>query len=196
MATDVLERWLEALLATPEVTAIRDPDEARRMLVSDALRAAELVSSAPPGAVIDVGSGGGSPGIPLAAAIPEREFVLLDSQRRRCEFLREVTGSLRNVEVVWVARRRSRPTCSPLRSRRRSPSRRSPRSSVSRSSSAAGSRSCGRGRRRPGGRGRGCGARRGRGRVGAGRVARAAKGTRDTRGLPRRPGMAKKRPLA
>ncbi len=101
MATDVLERWLEALLATPGVTAIRDPDEARRMLVADALRAAELVSSAPPGAVIDVGSGGGSPGIPLAAAIPEREFVLLDSQRRRCEFLREVTGSLRNVEVVW-----------------------------------------------------------------------------------------------
>lgn len=101
MASDVLERWLEALLEAPGITAIRDPDEARRMLVADALRAAELVSSAPAGTVIDVGSGGGSPGIPLASAIPDREFVLLDAQRRRCEFLRRVTGPLRNVEVVW-----------------------------------------------------------------------------------------------
>lgn len=109
MATDVLERWLEELLATPGITAIRDADEARRMLVADALRAGDLVSSAPPGAVIDVGSGGGSPGLPLAVTIPDREFVLLDSQRRRCDFLRGVTGSLRNVEVVW-GRAETQPT--------------------------------------------------------------------------------------
>ncbi len=109
MATDVLERWLEELLATPGITAIRDADEARRMLVADALRAGDLVSSAPPGAVIDVGSGGGSPGLPLAVTIPDREFVLLDSQRRRCDFLRAVTGSLRNVEVVW-GRAETQPT--------------------------------------------------------------------------------------
>ena len=109
MATDVLERWLEELLATPGITAIRDADEARRMLVADALRASDLVSSARPGAVIDVGSGGGSPGLPLAVAIPDRDFVLLDSQRRRCDFLRGVTGSLRNVEVVW-GRAESQPT--------------------------------------------------------------------------------------
>jgi 16S rRNA (guanine527-N7)-methyltransferase len=101
VATDVLERWLEELLETPGITAIRDADEARRMLVADALRARDLVSSARPGAVIDVGSGGGSPGLPLAVAIPDREFVLLDSQHRRCDFLRGVSGSLRNVEVVW-----------------------------------------------------------------------------------------------
>lgn len=71
------------------------------MLVADALRAADVVASAPEGPVIDVGSGGGSPGIPLALALPERTFVLLDSQRRRCEFLRRTTASVPNVDVVW-----------------------------------------------------------------------------------------------
>jgi 16S rRNA (guanine527-N7)-methyltransferase len=36
---------------------------------------------------VDVGSGGGAPGIPLAHALPAREVVLLESQRRRCAFL-------------------------------------------------------------------------------------------------------------
>ncbi len=40
------------------------------------------------GPVVDVGSGGGSPGIPLAAALPQREVTLLDAQQRRCDFLR------------------------------------------------------------------------------------------------------------
>lgn len=71
------------------------------MLVDDALRAADLVTAAPAGPVIDVGSGGGSPGIPLAVAIPSRQFVLLDAQRRRRDFLRRATASLPNVEVVW-----------------------------------------------------------------------------------------------
>lgn len=100
MAVDVLERWLEELLAAPGLTAIHDADEARRMLIDDALRAVELVRGAPDGDVVDVGSGGGSPGVPLAAAIPGRRFVLLEAQRRRCDFLLRVTGSLENVEVV------------------------------------------------------------------------------------------------
>ena len=56
------------------------------MLLDDALRAVELVRSLP-GPVVDVGSGGGSPGIPLAVALPERELTLLESQRRKCHFL-------------------------------------------------------------------------------------------------------------
>ena len=99
MPQGLLERWLEELLATPGLTALSDPDDARRRLVDDALRAAPLVREES-GPVVDVGSGGGSPGIPLALAIPERPFTLLESERRKCEFLRRVTADLPNVEVV------------------------------------------------------------------------------------------------
>jgi 16S rRNA (guanine527-N7)-methyltransferase len=51
------------------------------------------------GPLIDVGSGGGSPGIPLAAALPEREVTLLDAERRKCDFLRRWAPS--NARVVW-----------------------------------------------------------------------------------------------
>lgn len=56
------------------------------MLVDDALRAVDLVRALP-GTIVDVGSGGGSPGIPLALALPGREVVLLEAERRKCEFL-------------------------------------------------------------------------------------------------------------
>jgi len=51
------------------------------------------------GAIVDVGSGGGAPGIPLAHALPEREVVLLESERRKCEFLERVAPP--NARVVW-----------------------------------------------------------------------------------------------
>jgi len=92
-----VERWLAALLATPGLTAIRDPDDARRVHVDDALAALELVGEGP---VVDVGSGGGSPGIPLAAARPELRFVLLEATGKKCAFLRRWAGELPNAEVV------------------------------------------------------------------------------------------------
>ena len=95
-----LERWLEELLATPGLTGVVDSETARRVLLDDALRAAQLLERFP-GAVVDVGSGGGTPGIPLAAACPERFFTLLDAERRKCDFLERVTASLANAAVIW-----------------------------------------------------------------------------------------------
>lgn len=77
-----------------------DPAEARRVLLDDALRAAPLLSAST-GPIVDVGSGGGSPGIPLAAALPEREVTLLEAARRKCDFLTRAAEGLANVEVVW-----------------------------------------------------------------------------------------------
>jgi 16S rRNA (guanine527-N7)-methyltransferase len=57
------------------------------MLLEDALRALPIVEQYD-GPLIDVGSGGGSPGIPLAASLPGREVTLLDAERRKCDFLR------------------------------------------------------------------------------------------------------------
>jgi 16S rRNA (guanine527-N7)-methyltransferase len=93
-----VEEWLAALLATPGLTAIGDPARARELLVEDALRALPLLERHP-GPVVDVGSGGGSPGIPLAVALPEREVTLLEAQRRKCEFLER--WSPPNARVVW-----------------------------------------------------------------------------------------------
>jgi 16S rRNA (guanine527-N7)-methyltransferase len=95
-----LEQWLEEVLATPGLTAIDDPAEGRRMLLADALRALPVLDGWP-GAVVDVGSGGGTPGVPLAASRPQRTFTLLEAERRKCEFLDRVTAELDNVTTVW-----------------------------------------------------------------------------------------------
>jgi 16S rRNA (guanine527-N7)-methyltransferase len=68
------------------------------MLLDDALRAVDVVRSFE-GPVVDVGSGGGSPGIPLAAELPEREFTLVEAERRKCEFLEQWAPA--NARVVW-----------------------------------------------------------------------------------------------
>jgi 16S rRNA (guanine527-N7)-methyltransferase len=99
-ALTVLDRWLEAVLATPGLTAVSDPAEARRVLVDDALRAVSLVE-AEAGPLVDVGSGGGTPGIPLAASLPSLEVTLLEAERRKCDFLETWTAELPNLRVVW-----------------------------------------------------------------------------------------------
>jgi len=68
------------------------------MLLDDALRALPLLDRFD-GPVVDVGSGGGSPGIPLAVALPGREFTLLEAERRKCDFLRRWAPP--NAAVVW-----------------------------------------------------------------------------------------------
>jgi 16S rRNA (guanine527-N7)-methyltransferase len=94
----ILERWLDAAVATPGLTSLRGV-AARRVLLDDSLRALEVVRRFE-GPVVDVGSGGGAPGIPLADALPEREVTLLEASRRKCEFLERWTPELPNLRVV------------------------------------------------------------------------------------------------
>ena len=67
------------------------------MLLDDALRAVPLLERLE-GPIVDVGSGSGSPGIPLAAALPDREVTLLEAEARKCDFLRRWAPS--NARVV------------------------------------------------------------------------------------------------
>ena len=94
-----LERWLDALLATPGLTSIRDRSEAARVHVDESLAALEVVRRYG-GPIVDVGSGGGAPGIPLAAALPNRQVTLLEANGRKCAFLREMALEFPNVTVV------------------------------------------------------------------------------------------------
>ena len=100
MLPPVLDRWLAAVLETPGLTAIKDPAAARATLLDDALKAVAIVE-ATPGGIVDVGSGGGTPGIPLAATLPDRAVTLLEAERRKCAFLERWTSELPNLSVVW-----------------------------------------------------------------------------------------------
>jgi 16S rRNA (guanine527-N7)-methyltransferase len=70
------------------------------MLLDDSLRGVPAVRELP-GPIVDVGSGGGAPGIPLAAALPERQVTLLEAERRKADFLERWKEQLPNLGVVW-----------------------------------------------------------------------------------------------
>lgn len=70
------------------------------MLLEDSLRGVELVEVID-GPIVDVGSGGGAPGIPLAASLPDREVTLLEAERRKARFLESWRERLPNLRVVW-----------------------------------------------------------------------------------------------
>ena len=84
------------------LTSIRDPEPMRVHHVNDALAVLPHLPSREGLRVLDVGSGGGSPGIPLAIARPEWQVVLLDRQDKKGAFLRQaaIELALANVEVV------------------------------------------------------------------------------------------------
>lgn len=101
------QRQLAAMLALLEAdehapTAIRAPDEAARVHVADSLAALELDAVRAARRIADLGSGAGFPGLALAVALPEAEVSLVESQRRRCEFLERVcaTAGVENARVV------------------------------------------------------------------------------------------------
>ena len=98
-ATERLRRWIDELVATPGLTAVRDPTEAWRVHVEDSLSAVELATGYP-GSIVDVGSGGGAPGLVLAAALPERDVTLLEASSRKCAFLERAAQGFANVRVV------------------------------------------------------------------------------------------------
>jgi 16S rRNA (guanine527-N7)-methyltransferase len=94
-----LVRWIDELVATPGLTAIKDPEEAWREHVERSLEAVDAVSRYE-GPIVDVGSGGGSPGIPLASVFPDREVTLLEAQERKAAALERLAADFPNVRVV------------------------------------------------------------------------------------------------
>jgi 16S rRNA (guanine527-N7)-methyltransferase len=92
-----LDAWLHAVVETPGLTAL-DLAAARAVLLADSLRALELVGGTE-GPIVDVGSGGGAPGIPLALSLPDRQMTLLEAERRKCRFLERWAPP--NARVVW-----------------------------------------------------------------------------------------------
>lgn len=97
-----LELFAGILLEKNQVmnlTAITEPKDVAALHLLDSLALTAWLKDE---RVVDVGTGAGFPGIPLAAALPEAKFTLLDSLGKRVGFLREACGELglENVECV------------------------------------------------------------------------------------------------
>lgn len=84
-------------------TAVSSIDQARDVHIADSLAGLELDQLATAGRILDIGSGAGFPGLPLAVALADAEVVLLDSVRKKMEaaaaLAREI--GLTNVDCVW-----------------------------------------------------------------------------------------------
>ncbi len=92
---DALVLWNKAY----NLTAIRDPKE---MLVKHLLDSLSVLPHLPQGRLLDVGTGGGMPGMMVALCEPTRECVLLDSNGKKIRFLKQFIADmkLKNVSAV------------------------------------------------------------------------------------------------
>lgn len=84
----LLQKWNKVY----NLTAIRDPQE---MLVKHVLDSLAVVPHITGQRLIDVGTGGGVPGIPLAICYPERQVDLLDSNSKKTRFLIQAKAELK-----------------------------------------------------------------------------------------------------
>ncbi len=90
-----LERWNRRV----NLTAVRDPHEMITAHILDSLVARPFLEGR---RILDVGTGPGFPGLPLAIVEPDRDFTLLDSNNKKIMFVQHVAGLLEldNVEAV------------------------------------------------------------------------------------------------
>ncbi len=93
------------------LTAVREPREMVTRHLLDSLAVLPHLRELRPKRVLDVGTGGGLPGIPLALLSPQTGFVLLDSNGKKTRFVQQAVAELglRNVEVVHARAEQYRP---------------------------------------------------------------------------------------
>ena len=95
---DLLQKWNRAY----NLSAIREPVEILSKHLLDSLSIVHQLKPEKFSRVIDVGTGAGLPGVPLAVCFPDCEFTLLDSAGKKTRFLHQVQQSLAltNVNIV------------------------------------------------------------------------------------------------
>jgi 16S rRNA (guanine527-N7)-methyltransferase len=90
-----LQALLALLAGEPHApTSIRSPEQALDVHVADSLVALELDVLRGARRIVDLGSGAGFPGLPLAIALPDSAVDLLESQRRKCAYLERAIAQI------------------------------------------------------------------------------------------------------
>lgn len=103
--TDVMERYMTDILTLNKsinLTAITDRGEFVEKHYIDSLLCAGSTEFIGAKKVIDIGTGGGFPGIPLAVAFPFKKFVLVDSLNKKIEIIRQLCDRLEIGNVIAV----------------------------------------------------------------------------------------------
>ncbi|OOF82290.1 16S rRNA (guanine(527)-N(7))-methyltransferase RsmG [Rodentibacter caecimuris] len=95
---NLLDKWNKAY----NLTSVRDPNE---MLVKHILDSIVVSSYLQGDRFIDVGTGPGLPGLPLAIVNPDKQFVLLDSLGKRVSFIRNAVRELKLTNVMPILSR-------------------------------------------------------------------------------------------
>lgn len=97
-------RELLALLAEERasVSSVVDPDRSWKVHVADSLTGLEIPDLAKAARIADIGSGAGFPGLPLAVALPAAQLDLIESIGRKCEFIQRAvdTTGIANAQVL------------------------------------------------------------------------------------------------
>jgi 16S rRNA (guanine527-N7)-methyltransferase len=94
----LIHKWNQAY----NLTAVRDPSEMLVKHIMDSIAVAPLIEA---NTCIDVGTGPGLPGIPLAIMLPQTQFTLLDTLGKRVRFLQQVVYALKLKNVTPVQSR-------------------------------------------------------------------------------------------
>jgi 16S rRNA (guanine527-N7)-methyltransferase len=88
------EALIRAWAPRLDLVSPRDLGRLRERHLDDSLRAVPLLDGLPGGPCVDIGSGAGFPGVPLAITRPERPWTLVEPRKRRAAFLEEVVREL------------------------------------------------------------------------------------------------------
>lgn len=97
--------YLQEENAKYNLTAITDPKEVAVRHFLDSFYIAEIESFEIANNIIDIGSGAGFPGIPLAIAYPDKQFMLVDSLRKRVNFLNKLKAKIDLTNITALHKR-------------------------------------------------------------------------------------------
>jgi 16S rRNA (guanine527-N7)-methyltransferase len=105
-ARERLESLIGLIAADPSTpSSVRDPAEARRIHIADSLSGLDMAPLAAAQRIADVGAGAGFPGLVLAIVMPDAQVDLIESIGRKCEFMRTLTARLEITNAAVICDR-------------------------------------------------------------------------------------------